>query len=49
MNSPVVDINGFCSAKFDRIQEAFVENFREHEELGADFTLIVGGEVVVDM
>jgi len=49
MNSPVVDIHGFCSPKFDRVQEVFVENFREHGELGADFALIVGGDVVVDM
>lgn len=49
MNQPVIDLQGYCSPKFERVRDAFVANFRDHEELGADFSLIVRGEVVADL
>ncbi len=49
MNEPAIDLQGCCSPKFDRIRDAFMGNFREHGEIGADFALLVGGEVVADL
>jgi CubicO group peptidase (beta-lactamase class C family) len=49
MSTAVVEPEGFCSSGFQRVFDAFVGNFRDHGELGADLMLIVGGEVVADL
>ncbi|WP_433545567.1 serine hydrolase domain-containing protein [Streptomyces sp. CA-294286] len=47
---PVVPrVEGRCDERFAAVREAFEENFRQREELGAAVTLRVGGEVVVDL
>lgn len=45
----MIDIHGFASPRFAAVQEAFAANFTAGEELGARFTLVHGGEVVVDL
>jgi CubicO group peptidase (beta-lactamase class C family) len=45
----MVDIAGFAQPRFTAVQDAFAANFAEGLELGARFTLIERGEVVVDL
>jgi CubicO group peptidase (beta-lactamase class C family) len=40
---------GICKPGFERVAEAFAENFRSRGEVGASVCLTVGGETVVDL
>ncbi|HVN02195.1 MAG TPA: serine hydrolase domain-containing protein [Caulobacteraceae bacterium] len=42
-------INGVCPPRFDGVRRAFEANFSEGRELGARFSLAIGGEIVVDL
>ena len=42
-------INGYCDSRFAAVREAFVNNFIEHEEIGASVCIQVDGKVVVDL
>ena len=42
-------IDGQCKKGFERVAEAFTQNFTEKGELGASLCLTVGGEKVVDL
>lgn len=42
-------ISGFVAPGFEPVQEAFEANFAEDKELGAGFTALLDGEVVVDL
>ena len=42
-------IEGFCEARFAPVEAAFRANFDEGQELGARFSLVVDGEMVVDL
>lgn len=44
-----VEVSGFAPARFSRVKDAFAGNFAAGEELGARFTLVEAGEVVVDL
>ncbi|HCR64915.1 MAG TPA: esterase, partial [Oceanicaulis sp.] len=44
-----IDIQGHLASGFEPVAEAFEQNFTEREELGAAFTLIRNGEVLVDI
>jgi CubicO group peptidase (beta-lactamase class C family) len=49
-SQPVVpQIGGHCEERFAAVREAFEENFRKRDELGAAVTVRVGGDVVVDL
>src|SRR4051812_25700023 len=43
------DIRGVCPPAFDRVRQAFADNFARGEELGARFVVTLDGEVVVDL
>lgn len=43
------DIQGHCSPGFERVRETFRSNFTNHDELGADVAVIVGGDLVVEL
>jgi CubicO group peptidase (beta-lactamase class C family) len=45
----MVDIAGFAAPRFTAVKDAFAANFAEGLELGARFTLVQAGEVVVDL
>jgi len=45
----MTDIGGFCSPRFSGVFDAFEANFEENLELGARFSLVVEGELVVDL
>ena len=45
----MVDISGLAPPRFDAVKDAFAANFAAGEELGARFTLVEGGEVVLDI
>jgi len=45
----MVEISGNASARFAAVKDAFAANFEAGEELGARFTLVEAGEVVVDL
>jgi CubicO group peptidase (beta-lactamase class C family) len=45
----MVEIAGFAPARFAAVKDAFADNFARGEELGARFTLVEAGEVVLDL
>ena len=45
----MVEIAGFAPARFAAVKDAFAANFDAGEELGARFTLVEAGEVVLDL
>jgi CubicO group peptidase (beta-lactamase class C family) len=44
-----VPIGGHCAPGFERVRRAFADNFAERGEIGAGVTVLVDGEVVVDL
>ena len=42
-------VHGHCHAKFDRVRDAFANNFVEGGDVGASFAMTVDGEYVVDI
>jgi len=45
----MVEISGFAPARFGAVKDAFAAAFDAGEELGARFTLVEAGEVVLDL
>jgi CubicO group peptidase (beta-lactamase class C family) len=48
-STPAQEISGFVAPGFEGVAEAFERNFVEHDELGAAFSAVRGGETVVDL
>jgi len=44
-----VEVSGFAPARFAKVKDAFAASFAAGEELGARFTLVEAGEVVLDL
>jgi CubicO group peptidase (beta-lactamase class C family) len=44
-----VKIEGTCDPKFNRVKDAFAENFEKREELGAATAVVLDGKTVVDL
>ena len=42
-------LRGICDEEFAPVYEAFAENFRSEEELGAACSVVIDGETVVDL
>jgi hypothetical protein len=42
-------LRGICDEEFAPVYEAFRENFRVEEELGAACSVVIDGETVVDL
>ncbi|MER5910647.1 serine hydrolase domain-containing protein [Streptomyces sp. NPDC001982] len=49
MPEHVPDVHGHCDARFAAVRQAFEENFRDRDELGAAVAVTVDGEPVVDL
>ncbi|MFF2200339.1 serine hydrolase domain-containing protein [Streptomyces sp. NPDC058145] len=49
MSAHEAQVQGDCDPRFTAVREAFEENFRERDELGAAVAVTVGGETVVDL
>jgi CubicO group peptidase (beta-lactamase class C family) len=45
----MIEISGTAPARFAAVTDAFADNFARGEELGARFTLVEAGEVVLDI
>ena len=45
----MVEIAGLAPIRFDAVKDAFAANFAAGEELGARFTLVEAGEIVLDL
>jgi len=45
----MVEVSGFAPARFGAVKDAFAASFDAGEELGARFTLVEAGEVVLDL
>ncbi|WP_374472008.1 serine hydrolase domain-containing protein [Phenylobacterium sp.] len=45
----MVEIHGSAQARFATVKDVFAANFEADEELGARFTVVQGGEVLVDL
>ena len=48
-NTAEITTAGECTDGFAAVRDAFVTNFAEHNELGASFSVTLGGDVVVDL
>src|SRR5262245_3169575 len=44
-----VEVHGSVAPGFERVADAFAQNFAEHGEIGAACAVQVGGEEVVDL
>lgn len=44
-----IPIQGTCDARFERVREAFIENFRQRGDLGAAAAVTLEGRLVVDL
>ncbi len=44
-----IPVSGHCAEQFAPVRQEFVRNFVERGEVGAGVTVLVGGEVVVDL
>ena len=44
-----LDIHGRCSPRFERVKQAFEENFAERGDVGASVAVTLEGETVVDL
>ena len=44
-----VEVHGTCDSAFERVREAFAENFRRFDEVGASLAVVVDGKPVVDL
>lgn len=42
-------IHGYCAPDFKAVKDAFINNFKKHDELGASCCLYIGDDVVVDL
>lgn len=42
-------VQGHCDRAFEAVANAFIENFRQHAELGASVSVRVGGSAVLDL
>jgi CubicO group peptidase (beta-lactamase class C family) len=42
-------VEGECKSRFDRVKQAFIENFERRGEIGAAVAVTVGGRPVVDL
>jgi CubicO group peptidase (beta-lactamase class C family) len=45
----LIEIQGKCNQKFQRVQDEFRKNFIDKEEIGAGLTVIHKGKIVVDL
>ncbi|MBK8197991.1 MAG: beta-lactamase family protein [Acidobacteria bacterium] len=46
---PDTPISGFVAPGFEAVQDAFADNFARGEEQGAGFSVILDGEVIIDL
>ena len=44
-----ITVNGYCKPGFEKVQEAFVNNFKKGKETGAAVAIVLAGQVVVDL
>jgi CubicO group peptidase (beta-lactamase class C family) len=42
-------LQGYCLPKYERLREAFLENFRDRGEIGGSYAVMVRGELVADL
>lgn len=47
--TPAPSVGGFCDTAFGAVREAFINNFVEHNEIGASVCIEIDGHVVVDL
>src|SRR5215207_4825099 len=48
-NGTAVPVHGSYDPRFRSVVEAFVENYRQDDEVGSAVSIVVGGETVVDI
>jgi CubicO group peptidase (beta-lactamase class C family) len=45
----LVPLNGYCERRFQRVLEAFIENYRTEDEVGSAVSVVVDGRCVIDL
>ena len=49
MNDSEITVHGKCDSRFAAVRDAFVANFRDHQEVGACIAVSLENELVVDL
>lgn len=49
MSGPPAAVEGWCAPGFEPVWRAFRANFADHGEIGASTSILVGGELVIDI
>lgn len=49
MSVQATTVSGICAPKFARVKEAFEQNFRVNDEIGASLSVYTGGDCLVDI
>ncbi len=44
-----ISVNGFCDPAFEKVKQAFLNNFKAKKEIGAAVSVLIEGEKVVDI
>ncbi|MBU2622732.1 MAG: beta-lactamase family protein [Proteobacteria bacterium] len=44
-----IEVQGYCESGFEVVRDAFVRNFKENNEVGAATSVVIDGEMVVDI
>jgi CubicO group peptidase (beta-lactamase class C family) len=45
----MTSIEGTCDARFERVREAFAENFAKRSDVGAAVAVTIDGRAVIDL
>ena len=43
------EIKGFCPSNYQEVADKFLENLNSEEEIGASFTVIQNGKLIIDI
>lgn len=48
-NSITTEVHGYCHDQFAHLHQAFIDNFKLHNDVGAAISLVVDGELLVNL
>ena len=49
MSNSQIEIQGHCASGFEAVGDAFIDNFEKYDEVGAATSVVIDGEMVVDI
>jgi CubicO group peptidase (beta-lactamase class C family) len=49
MSNSQIEVQGHCASGFEAVRDAFIDNFEKYDEVGAATSVVIDGEMVVDI